>query len=57
MKSYCFLVVSQLADKTLSFTKMLDKRMWMSMCPLRQFKNMQEEVIRKIEKRNLTKFK
>ena len=57
MKSYCFLVVSQLADKTLSFTKMLDKRMWMNMCPLRQFKNMQEEVIRKIEKRNLTKFK
>ena len=44
---------AQLADKTLSLTKMIDKRMWMSMCPLRQFKKMPEEVIRKIEKRNL----
>ena len=29
---------AQLADKTLSLCKMIDRRMWQSMCPLRQFR-------------------
>jgi pre-mRNA-splicing helicase BRR2 len=32
---------------------MIDKRMWQSMCPLRQFKKIPEEVVKKIEKRNI----
>lgn len=28
---------AQLADKTLALCKMVQKRMWQSMCPLRQF--------------------
>ncbi|RWS27216.1 U5 small nuclear ribonucleoprotein 200 kDa helicase-like protein, partial [Leptotrombidium deliense] len=43
---------AQLADKTLSLCKMIDKRMWQSMSPLRQFKKIPEEVIKKIEKKN-----
>lgn len=31
---------------------MIDKRMWQSMCPLRQFKKLPEEVVKKIEKKN-----
>jgi pre-mRNA-splicing helicase BRR2 len=31
---------------------MVEKRMWGSMCPLRQFKKIPEEVIKKIEKKN-----
>jgi pre-mRNA-splicing helicase BRR2 len=44
---------AQLADKTLNLSKMIDKRMWQSMCPLRQFKKIPEEVVKKIEKRNI----
>lgn len=44
---------AQLTDKTLYLSKMIDKRMWMSMCPLRQFKKIPEDVIKKIEKRNI----
>ncbi|XP_030842191.1 U5 small nuclear ribonucleoprotein 200 kDa helicase isoform X2 [Strongylocentrotus purpuratus] len=43
---------AQLADKTLSLAKMIDKRMWQSMSPLRQFRKIPEEVVRKIEKKN-----
>ncbi|XP_054164003.1 U5 small nuclear ribonucleoprotein 200 kDa helicase-like [Oppia nitens] len=42
---------AQLADKTLSLCKMIDKRMWQSMSPLRQFKRIPEEVVKKIEKK------
>ncbi|CAH0388452.1 unnamed protein product [Bemisia tabaci] len=44
---------AQLADKTLSLCKMVDRRMWQSMLPLRQFRKMPEEIIKKIEKKNL----
>lgn len=44
---------AQLADKCLSLCKMIDKRMWQSMSPLRQFKKIPEEVIKKIEKKHL----
>uniref|UniRef100_A0A8D2P9S3 U5 small nuclear ribonucleoprotein 200 kDa helicase n=1 Tax=Zosterops lateralis melanops TaxID=1220523 RepID=A0A8D2P9S3_ZOSLA len=37
---------------TLNLCKMIDKRMWQSMCPLRQFKKLPEEVVKKIEKKN-----
>ena len=43
---------AQLADKTLSLSKMIDRRMWQSMSPLRQFKKMPEEIVRKLEKKN-----
>lgn len=43
---------AQLADKALSLCKMIDKRMWQSMSPLRQFRKIPEEVIKKIEKKN-----
>lgn len=43
---------AQLADKTLTLCKMIDRRMWQSMSPLRQFKKMPEEIVKKIEKKN-----
>ncbi|XP_015785684.1 U5 small nuclear ribonucleoprotein 200 kDa helicase [Tetranychus urticae] len=43
---------AQLADKALSLCKMIDKRMWLSMSPLRQFKKIPEDVIKKLEKKN-----
>ncbi|XP_043274954.1 putative U5 small nuclear ribonucleoprotein 200 kDa helicase isoform X2 [Venturia canescens] len=43
---------AQLADKCLSLCKMIDRRMWQSMSPLRQFRKMPEEIIKKIEKKN-----
>nr|XP_023027359.1 putative U5 small nuclear ribonucleoprotein 200 kDa helicase [Leptinotarsa decemlineata] len=43
---------AQLADKSLSLCKMIDKRMWQSMSPLRQFRKMPEEIVKKIEKKN-----
>ena len=43
---------AQLADKALALCKMIDKRMWQSMSPLRQFKKIPEEVVKKIEKKN-----
>jgi pre-mRNA-splicing helicase BRR2 len=45
---------AQLADKTLSLAKMIDRRMWQSMCPLRQFKKIPEEVVKKIEKKSIS---
>ncbi|KHJ42995.1 Sec63 domain protein [Trichuris suis] len=44
---------SELAQKALALCKMVDKRMWQSMCPLRQFKKIPEEVVKKIEKKSL----
>jgi len=44
---------AQLADKTLSLSKMIDRRMWQSMSPLRQFRKIPEEIVRKLEKKNL----
>ncbi|MBN3296912.1 U520 helicase, partial [Amia calva] len=44
--------VPQLTDKTVNLCKMIDKRMWQSMSPLRQFRKLPEEVIKKIEKKN-----
>lgn len=43
---------AQLADKALSLCKMIDKRMWQSMSPLRQFKKIPDEVVKKIEKKS-----
>lgn len=43
---------AQLADKCLSICKMIDRRMWQSMSPLRQFRKMPEEIVKKIEKKN-----
>ncbi|KAG1680515.1 U5 small nuclear ribonucleoprotein helicase [Nymphon striatum] len=43
---------AQLTDKAVSLCKMIDKRMWQSMTPLRQFRKIPEEVVRKIEKKN-----
>ncbi len=42
---------AQLADKALSLCKMIDRRMWQSMSPLRQFKRIPDEVVKKIEKK------
>lgn len=43
---------AQLADKCLALCKMIDRRMWQSMSPLRQFRKMPEEIVKKIEKKN-----
>uniref|UniRef100_A0AAR2M1Z7 U5 small nuclear ribonucleoprotein 200 kDa helicase n=1 Tax=Pygocentrus nattereri TaxID=42514 RepID=A0AAR2M1Z7_PYGNA len=43
---------AQLTDKTMNLCKMIDKRMWQSMSPLRQFRKLPEEVIKKIEKKS-----
>ncbi|XP_074602133.1 U5 small nuclear ribonucleoprotein l(3)72Ab [Brevipalpus obovatus] len=43
---------AQLADKVLSLCKMIDKKMWESMSPLRQFKKIPEDVVKKLEKKN-----
>uniref|UniRef100_A0A3P9NV17 U5 small nuclear ribonucleoprotein 200 kDa helicase n=1 Tax=Poecilia reticulata TaxID=8081 RepID=A0A3P9NV17_POERE len=43
---------AQLTDKTMNLCKMIDKRMWQSMSPLRQFRKLPEEVVKKIEKKN-----
>ncbi|TRY69287.1 hypothetical protein TCAL_05639 [Tigriopus californicus] len=45
---------AQLADKTLSLCKMIDRRLWQSMSPLRQFKKIPMDIIKKIEKKNFT---
>ncbi|KAI8793415.1 U5 small nuclear ribonucleoprotein 200 kDa helicase [Biomphalaria glabrata] len=43
---------AQLVDKALALCKMVDKRMWQSMTPLRQFRKIPDQVIKKIEKKN-----
>eukprot|EP00053_Salpingoeca_punica_P020082 m.207381 g.207381 ORF g.207381 m.207381 type:complete len:2142 (+) comp17788_c0_seq1:161-6586(+) len=42
---------AQLTERLLSLCKMVDKRMWQSMTPLRQFKRMNDQLIKKIEKK------
>lgn len=42
---------AEMADKTLSLCKMIDRRMWQSLSPLRQFKRLPEEVVKKLEKK------
>ncbi|CAF4020508.1 unnamed protein product [Rotaria sp. Silwood2] len=41
-------------DKTLNLAKMIDKRMWATMCPLRQFKKISNTINRTIEKKNIS---
>lgn len=43
---------AQLSAKTLTLCKMIDKRMWSSQSPLRQFKDIPEEVIKKMERKD-----
>ena len=43
---------AQMAEKLLSLAKMIDRRMWQSMSPLRQFKKIPIEIVKKIEKKN-----
>ncbi|KAL7671633.1 hypothetical protein ACOME3_006524 [Neoechinorhynchus agilis] len=42
---------AQLAERCLNLAKMIDRRMWQSMCPLRQFKKIPEEIVRKLERK------
>ena len=42
---------ANIAEVTLSVCKMIDKRMWNCMTPLRQFKHIPEEILRRIEKK------
>jgi len=42
-----------LAHRALSFCKMIDKRMWASMTPMRQF-NLEEPILRKMEKKDFS---
>lgn len=42
---------SQLSRKTLDLCKMVDKRMWMSMNPLRQFKSIPGDIIKRLERK------
>ncbi|GIX62066.1 U5 small nuclear ribonucleoprotein-specific helicase [Babesia caballi] len=41
---------SQLAQKLFDFCKMVDRRMWSVMLPLRQFKSLPEELVLKLER-------
>ena len=41
-----------LADRVLNVCKMVDKRMWLSQTPLRQFKGIPEDIIKKMEKKD-----
>ncbi|CAH8533023.1 unnamed protein product [Heterobilharzia americana] len=45
---------AELADNALTLAKMIERRMWESMCPLRQFKKLPDEVIRKLEKKSIS---
>jgi hypothetical protein len=44
---------AQLADKALGLCKMINKRMWGSQTPLRQFKGIPAEILQKVEKKDL----
>ena len=41
-----------LAERVLDFCKMIDRRMWLAQTPLRQFKGIPEDIIKKIEKKD-----
>ncbi|CAM9978998.1 unnamed protein product, partial [Heterosigma akashiwo] len=42
-----------LADRALSLCKMVERRMWLSQTPLRQFRNVPEPILRKLERKEL----
>jgi len=42
-----------LADRALTLCKMVERRMWLSQNPLRQFKNIPEQILRKLERKEL----
>mmetsp|Transcript_28044 Transcript_28044/g.66662 ORF Transcript_28044/g.66662 Transcript_28044/m.66662 type:complete len:2150 (+) Transcript_28044:160-6609(+) len=44
---------ASLTLKCLNLCKMIDKRMWGSMIPLRQFKSIPDEIIKKLEKKDV----
>nr|CDS32519.1 expressed protein [Hymenolepis microstoma] len=44
---------AELSDNALVLAKMIERRMWESMCPLRQFKKLPAEIITKLEKKSL----
>ncbi|KAI8851535.1 Sec63 Brl domain-containing protein [Chytridium lagenaria] len=44
---------AQLARKSLDVCKMVDKRMWLSMSPLRQFKNVRMDIVQKLERKDI----
>jgi len=41
-----------LAERVLNFCKMIDRRMWLSQTPLRQFRGIPEDIIKKIERKD-----
>jgi pre-mRNA-splicing helicase BRR2 len=43
---------AHLANRTLNICKMVDKRMWSTQSPLRQFRGIPEDIIKKIEKKD-----
>ena len=45
---------AQVAERCLNYCKMIEKRLWLSQSPLRQFKNIPQEALRKIETKELT---
>ena len=45
---------AQVAERCLNFCKMIDRRMWSTQSPLRQFKNIPEALIKKLEKKDFT---
>jgi len=44
---------AQLADRVLNLAKMIEKRMWSSQTPLRQFRGIPEDILKQLEKRSL----
>ncbi|XP_055327556.1 U5 small nuclear ribonucleoprotein 200 kDa helicase-like [Paramacrobiotus metropolitanus] len=45
---------AQLAEKTLSLCKMIDRRMWQSLSPLRQFPKINQMWVKKLEKKTIS---
>jgi pre-mRNA-splicing helicase BRR2 len=43
---------AQVAERCLNYSKMIDRRMWSTQSPLRQFKTIPEEIIKKLEKKD-----
>lgn len=43
---------AQLAEKCLNLCKMVDRRMWITQSPLRQFKDIPEEIVKKMERKD-----
>lgn len=45
---------AMLAERVLTLCKMVDKRMWQSMSPLRQFTKLPDKIVKKIEKKDFS---